>query len=224
MIAKKKSIGPKRESRPKWSDVEIENILSTVTNRTKNAIRVKKNRLGLRKKRKARDKWSKENVQKLQEFKKQGLSAQRIHLLGLFKQSKNAIQKKLCRIQLVKKNTISIFPMEIKQKFIRFLINQWAGKTPSDLMEIWNKENFKHMTNKRRVAAYLSKLNIKISCWEVQKINNLRKKELKICTSTTHDTPNIRMEKIRKERIELMKERMEKSINIWTGLVEESQE
>lgn len=185
MIAKKKNIGPKRESRPKWS---------------------------------------KENVKKLQEFKKQGISAHKIHLLGLFKQSKNAIQKKLCRIQLVKNNIVSIFPMEIKQKFIRFLINQWEGKTPSDLMEIWNKENFKHMTSKRRVAAYLSKLKIKISCWEVHKINNLRKKEIKIRTSTEHDTPSIRIEKIRKERIELMKERMKKNINIWTGLVEESQE
>ena len=207
----------KRTSR-RWTDEEIkliENNRSPI-GRTFYGVRNKKTQLGLRQKRQYRPKWSEENLQLLQSCRKDGKKIEEICKL-LPGHSKNAIQKRLCRLGVVKKNKIFKFPIEIRERFRNFLRSNWQGKTPEDLTILWNKENSKFITNKRRVISYLSEMKIKISYGEVQKINNLRKREQKAISIPTK-SPVDRLERLRLERVRLMRERIEKQHDIWTGL------
>lgn len=178
------------------------------------------NRLNLRDKRESRPDWSEENLNKLKELRSQGYSAADISEMGIFGCSQNAIQKKLCRLGLVKKIKISKFPEEIRNKFKRFLLDNWRGKTPEDLADIWNVENAKYQTNVLRVVNYLTKLNIKIPYGEVQKIKNLRRKEQELNLSNKASAADL-LERIRHERIKLMQDRVAKNRDIWTGLPSE---
>lgn len=163
-----------------------------------------------------RPKWSEENLQLLRYCRKEGKKIDEIcELLPGY--SKNAIQKALCRLGIVKKNKAFKFPIEIREKFRSFLRNNWQGRTPEDLMILWNKENSKFITNKRRVITYLTEMQIKIPYGEVQKINNLRKREQKVLNIPIK-SPVDRLERLRLERVKLMRERIEKQHDIWTGL------
>jgi len=207
-------------SKYRLSDQEIQDISENkiLPNRHYNTIRRKLLDLGLRKKRETRFKWSEQQISKLIELHNQGNSAKTISEMGIFPQSENAIQKKICRLGLAKK-TIKVekFSEYTKNKFKKFLLENWQGKTPSDLLEIWNKENNDTPASLRKVIIYLINLKIKISCYEVQKINNLRKKELKIMLENDASSGML-LEKIRKERANLMSERYSEEKDIWTGL------
>jgi hypothetical protein len=184
--------------------------------RTANAVRQKRTRMGLRTKRDPRPKWKKEDIERLVELSQKGFSARVIHSTGLLSFSKNAIQKQMCRVGLAKKNKIFKFPHSIRQKFTNFLSEKWQGKIPEDLVWMWNKENSSYPTNKKKVISYLTKLNLKIPYGEVQRIKNMRKKIQKIQLSK--DTSTNILEKIRLERVAVMRKRAEKNRDIWTGL------
>jgi hypothetical protein len=204
-----------------WSENEINQLKENgvVPKRTNNSIREKKNRLGLRSRRKSRPKWTKNNLEELKRLREKGLSARNIYNMGTFACSMNAIQKQMCRLGIVKKNNIFKFPINIRQKFSNFLLNNWEGKIPDDLVEIWNKENAKYPTNKRKVISYLIKLKIKIPYGEVQRIKNVRKK-IEIIHSSV-DTSSNTLEKIRLERAKMMRKRIERGRDIWTGICSE---
>ena len=170
----------KRKSR--WSGSEMMELEEKgfVLERTKNSIRQKKTRLGLRVKCEDRKKWDHDQIEKLIEMRSQGLSARGIQKKGAFSFSVNAIQKQMCRLGLANKIKVFKFPKEIRQKFTNFLVANWEGKIPEDLVEVWNKENSRFPTNKRKVVSYLSRLKLKIPYGEVQRIKNLRRKLEKI--------------------------------------------
>jgi hypothetical protein len=149
-------------------------------------------------------------------MREQGLSAREIQKTGVFSFSVNAIQKQMCRLGLANKIKVFVFTKEIRQKFANFLTNNWEGKIPEDLVEIWNKENSRFPTNKRKVVSYLSRLKLKIPYGEVQRIKNLRRKLEKIHNSV--DTSTNTLEKIRQERVIVMRKRVEKGRDIWTGM------
>lgn len=204
---------------PRWKKEEIELLKNkrNVPGRSINGIREKLTRLGLRKKRMDRPDWTEENLNKLKELHSLGNSARDIFNMGIFNCSQNAIQKKLCRLGVTKKLKIFKFPEEIRNKFKKFLVENWKGKTPRDLCEIWNKENAQYPTNVLRVVSYLDKLGIKIPYDEVQKINNLRKREKELNLANKKSASDL-LEQIRMERIKLMQGRIAKNRDIWTGL------
>lgn len=206
----------KRKSR--WSDSEMVELEKKgfALERTKNSIRQKKTRLGLRIKCEHRKKWDDDQIKKLREMRGQGLSAREIQKTSVFSFSVNAIQKQMCRLGLANKIKVFVFTKEIRQKFANFLTNNWEGKIPEDLVEIWNKENSRFPTNKRKVVSYLSRLKLKIPYGEVQRIKNLRRKLEKIHNSV--DTSTNTLEKIRQERVIMMRKRVEKGRDIWTGM------
>lgn len=214
---KRKKLGLTKDTR--WTLKEI-NLLKNnrpVPGRNRNAIKNKLDRLGLRKKRPDRPDWSEENLNKLKELRDQGYSARDISEMGIFSCSQNAIQKKLCRLGLVKKIQILKFPEDVRNKFKKFLLNNWKGKTPEDLAEVWNVENAKYQTNVLRVINYLTRLNIKIPYGEVQRIKNLRRKEIELNRSNKAAAADL-LEKIRFERIKVMQERLKKNRDIFTGM------
>lgn len=217
-ISKKKhELGLNKNYR--WTQEEIESLKKNLTVSTKHETSIKRKltELGLRKKRPTRDYWSEEEVQKLINLKKEGQSAQTIASMGIFSKSENAIQKKLGRLGLSNKLTIVKFKEETKLKFKKFLLQNWKGKTPQDLLEIWNKENHATPANLHKVISYLTMLKIKISCYEVQKINNLRKKEMQLNLENKGSAEKL-LEKIKLERIRLMQERIAENKDIWTGI------
>jgi hypothetical protein len=213
----RKKLGLTKDVR--WTAAEVQALKNNqpLPGRNKNAVRNKLDRLGLRNKRPDRPDWTEENLNKLKELRDQGYSAKDISEMGTFSCSQNAIQKKLCRLGLVKNIKIVKFPEEIRNKFKKFLLNNWKGKTPEDLAEIWNKENAKYQTNVMRVVSYLTKLNIKIPYGEVQRIKNLRRKEIELNLSNKASANDL-LEKIRLERIKIMQERIKKNRDIFTGM------
>jgi ribosomal protein S12 len=217
-ISKKKhELGLNKNYR--WTSEEIELLKKNLTVSTKhpNSVKRKLTELGLRKKRETRQRWTDEEIKKLIELKNQGKSAQVIYQMEIFSKSENSIQKKLARLGLVNKLKIFKFKDITRLKFKKFLLENWQGKTPLDLLEIWNKENHKTPANLSKVINYLNNLKIKISCYEVQKINNLRKKEKQL-NLENKGSPEKLIEKIRLERIKLMQERIAENKDMWSGI------
>lgn len=204
---------------PRWNKEEIDLLKKNgkVSGRSRNGVRKKLVELGLKQKRKERPDWTEYNLKKLKELCTLGNSAKDIANMGIFNCSQNAIQKKMCRLGLAKKIKVQKFSEEVKNKFKKFLLENWQGKTPQDLREIWNTENNKHQTNLSRVAAYLTKLKIKIPYGEVHKINNLRKKEKELNLMNKNSSADL-AERIRLERVKIMQARITKNRDIWTGL------
>lgn len=207
----------KRTSK-RWTEEELKLLRNNriPEGRTVYGARNKRTRMGLREKKKYRVRWSDSNIELLKSCRQKSKILKEIceHFPS---HSRNAIQKKLCAMGLAKRNKIFKFPIEVQERFKSFLRSNWKGKTPQDLMILWNAENNKFKTNKKRVVNYLTKMKIKISYGEVQKINNLRKKEQKVI-SLEIAKPADRLEKFRIERVKLMRNRMENNHDIWTGI------
>lgn len=163
-----------------WTDKEIEMIKQNRNpeGRSLHGVRNKKTRLGLRNRRKSRPKWAETDIKKLTYLRKEGFKLWQI-CQEMPHYSKNAIQKQLCRIGLAKKTEMRKFPLEVRERLKSFLKNNWEGKTPEDLTVLWNKENARFIATKRKIIRYLTEMGLKISYGEVQKINNLRKREQK---------------------------------------------
>ena len=128
--------------------------------------------------------------------------------------SKKAIQHKVSSLKSKSERDWFQFPM-IRQKFKHFVSNKWAGRLPEDVVELWNKENARYQTDKNKVLVILREMNIDISDSEFDRIRQLREKENNIIQSKS-DGQNL-LEKIRIERINMMRERVEENKDIWTG-------
>lgn len=161
--------------------------------------------------------WTEDKTNTLKDLIEHGYNVQEIYDMRIFNVTENAIQKKIKRLGLDKEIKLVKLVGETKDLFKKFLLDNWKCKTPRDLMEIWNKENASYIVNVRTVVYGLAVLNIQIPYSEIQKINDLRKKENELNLSNKGSTSQL-IEKIRIERVKIMRERAEKRRDIWTGL------
>lgn len=160
--------------------------------------------------------WLKKEDKLLSKLLKQGKSAKEIFLLKVFPYSKNSIYEKIrCSVLAEKQAPAEYFPKETMEIFKKFLIDNWRGKTPEDLVFLWNSKN-SIKACKRKVVYHLGKLKIKIPYGEVARINFLRKKEEKLRNSII--SPKQLAESLRIIRADMMEKRMLRNRDIWTGL------
>ena len=113
----------------------------------------------------------------------------------------------------------SRFPEDIKSKFKMFLRNNWVGSTPEELAFAWNIQSFKYQADATKVSSVLHEMGIGVSCGEFDKIRDLRLRESEIISS---NNPMV-IEKIKAERVKLMRSRLEDHKDIWTGLDSEEE-
>ena len=187
-----------------------------IPGRTRHSIISKLGFLGLVKKQKARKPCLKKEYKLLNKLFKEGKSAREIFLLNVFPYSKNSIQKKMCYLGLSKKQApAEYFPKETLEIFKKFLIDNWEGKTPEDLVLLWNEKNSTKIC-KRKVVYHLIKLKIKIPYGEVARIKFLRRKEKNLRDSII--SPKELAESLRANKASLMIKRMQQNRDIWTGL------
>lgn len=208
-----------------WTKEEYELLRTTgtVPGRSRKAIRRVELRLGLRKKCDPRGPWTDEAERQLIELFNQGLSARQIAKQQLMPFTQTAIQKKLCRLGLAKRIPMFKFSLVWRDRLKEFLKANWVGKTPAELAEMWSKQYPMRAVTAKRVAAYLRRLNIKVCYGEVQRIHNQRKREARILKK--NDTPlDKKLEQIRLSRAEFMRGRLERSRDIWTGMVVPAEE
>lgn len=167
-------------------------------------------------KRPSRPKWTEAQIKTLADLKAQGLNAKQIAASGLLPQSPNAIQKKMGRMHLVRHAKIVKFNGRQREEFRRFLKENWGGRTPQELADLWNHTHPVPKTNKRRVISYLTALGLKIHYGEVQSINSMRRREEEIRRRAT--SPAELMELLKASRAIVMSRRLELGRDIWTGL------
>jgi hypothetical protein len=202
----------------KWSEEEIHALKNNLPlpNRSRQSIRTMMARLGLLEKNKPRRPWKKKDERLLVKLVGENKSLKKIFEMQLLPYSKNAIQKKLQSLGLTKKTEQKKFDKKNLQKFKDFLIKNWQGKTPDELLDIWNKQN-QISISKNKILYHLSALKIKISYGEVSKIKNLRKKE-EIIKNKQHSSVKKMEEEIMTNRAKIMRERYLAGKDIWTGL------
>lgn len=195
---------------------------SAVPHRSKGSIRSMAFRLGLIKHKKGNRKpWKKKEERLLLRLVKEKKSAKQIFEMNVLPYSRNSIQKKMCYMNLSSKRTKPICKLSPDESLMlrKFLLENYQGKTPEDLMNEWNlKPYFK--ISKSKVIYYLNALRIKISCYEVAKINNLRKKEQSIKSSPHRSLKDLE-ESIRIARVDFMRDRLSQGRDLWTGLFSE---
>ena len=205
-----------------WTEEEIDLLVQgmPVPGRTAKSIERKRVSLGLLKQ-KPRYAWPDEHIQLLQRAWEQGLSSRQIFKGKILPSnySVNAIQKKMCDMGLVRKRLKFIrFDANTKAIFEQFLIANWSGKSPSELTRLWNEKYPSYSISHRKVIKYLSKLGIKISYSEVAIINKQRKFEQRIKLNQ-ENRPLAEVENtIKRNRMRIMRARLSKNRDIWTGL------
>jgi hypothetical protein len=215
----------KEQTKKPWSNEEIELLKKGVNppNRSLDSIRNMSVRLKLISNKKgARKKWTKKQEKILFGLVKQGKTAKEIFNSGLLPaHSKNSIQKKMCYVGLVNKRKVPFVKLSKDEVFIlqKFLLENYKGKTPDDLVSIWNEKPY-FKVNRSKVLYHLCILKIKIPYGEVAKINNLRKKEQSIINSP-HRSQKELEESIRLARVEFMRQRFSEGRDIWTGVSNE---
>jgi hypothetical protein len=119
----------------------------------------------------------------------------------------------------LKQMIVSRFPEDIKSKFKMFLRNNWVGSTPEELAFAWNIQSFKYQADEMRVRNALNEMGVGISSNEIDRIRGLRASESEIMSS---NNPMV-IEKIKAERVKLMRSRLEDRKDIWTGLDSEEE-
>jgi hypothetical protein len=202
-----------------WTAEEIELLKQNknIPNRTKESIRNMMFRLNLMKKGEYKKPWKKKEEKLLKSLVKQSHTALTIFNMGVLPYSRNSIQKKMCYMGLAKKSPIrNILSKEDRAKFKIFLQENYVGKTPQDLADLWNQKNNKKV-NKGRAIYHLANLKIKVSYGEVQRINHQKKKE-EIIKTSIHRNTKVMDENIRIVRMKMMRARVLQGKDIWTGL------
>lgn len=164
----------------------------------------------------SRPTWPEFHIEQLAELNTQGYSARAIFNMNVFSYSEKEIEKMLSILILKKAKKIS-FPMEVAERFKSFIRQNWIGKTPEELLEVWNKSNAKFPATKKKITQCLNDMGFKISKEEVNNIKKLRVKEKKIMNNSA-PTSNVMLEKLRMERVKLMRSRVENERDIWSGL------
>lgn len=205
-----------------WTAEEIKLLKENrpVPGRSRKSIDRKRIDLGLFK-RKPRKSWTLKNERKLKKLVREGYSALQILEMGVLpkKFTRDSIQKKICRLNLAKKMTsYKRFSEHTQLLFESFLKENWENKIPQELADQWNELYPKEKIGHRRVIRYLSKLNIKVSSYEMANIRRQKEKEKKIIESAGDFSSTKKFnERIRADRVELMRKRFERKKNIWTG-------
>jgi hypothetical protein len=211
----------------RWTEQEMDSLAVGLRplGRTTNSVYRKRKRMGLTKARPPRPKWEASELAVLKESALKGFSASKVKEMGLLPQSKNAIQKMMCRMGLVKKLKIVRFPHEVLQRFRSFLADNWEGRTSEELSAMWTQANARSPAGRKRVVAELTRMRLKIPYGEVQRINNLRKKEEKLKRLAESKALNLSSftDAIKAERIKFMRCRSQKGRDIWTGMKVEAE-
>ena len=213
----------KFHNKRRWTTEELNILLNAndkfnakLPGRTKSSILSKLGHLNLLERKEARKPWNRKQNRLLRKLVKEGKSAIQIFLLNVLPYSRNSIQKKICYSGLAKKQPpAQYFSKETIEILKKFLLNNWKGKTPEDLMNIWNEKNSLKVCRKK-IIYHLATLKIKIPYVEVARINLLRKKEKNLRDSII--SPRELAESLRMVRADMMEKRMLKNRDIWTGL------
>jgi hypothetical protein len=213
----------RKHSKRRWTNEELKILYESkdklnikLPGRTRNSILAKLGNLNLIKRQKAKRPWPKTHEKLLLKLHKEGKTSKEIFLSGSLPYSKNSIQKKICYLGLAKKQKgAEYFPKKIIEDFKKFLMDNWQGNTPEDLVNLWNEKNI-NKVKKTKVIYHLTKLKIKISYVEVTRIKFIRKKEenfkkLNLSLKCLSDS-------VRLTRVDMMQKRMLKNRDIWTGL------
>ena len=220
----------KSYSKKRWSEDEITKLKAEflskkdikkikIENRSYSSIREMLLRLKLISQGASKKAWLKKEEELLARLvKKEGKTARQIFDLKVLPYSKNSIQKKMCYMGLAHKrekkhSKLSADELSILKKFLK---ENWKGKTPEDLVLIWNNKPY-FKVNKSKVLYHLNNLGCKISYSEVARIKNLRKKEEEV-KHCPHKNQKELDESLRSLRIEMMRNRLSKGRDIWTGL------
>lgn len=194
----------------KWTAEEIEAVKVGIipVGRTANAVKLMRQRLGLVKYKVL--KWTQEHKAELI----------RLHLVGtptreiakILPYTQRSIQKEIVRLKLPHKSQCRFTEIE-KLIFEKFLRENWRQKTPTDLVALWNQDQGRNgrRVNEKKVVLYLKRLNLKIPRDEVIKITLLKKQEQEWLRNKDIDA-------IRLRRVRIMRERVEKGRDIWTGM------
>ena len=194
----------------KWTAEEIEAVKAGINpvGRTNNAVNLMRQRLGFVKYKAPR--WTQEHKTELIRLHLAGTPTREIAKILPYTQ--RSIQKEIVRLKLPHKNQCRFTEME-KLIFEKFLRENWRQKTPTDLVALWNQDQGRNgrRVNEKKVVLYLKRLNLKIPRDEVMKITLLRKQEQEWLQNKDIDA-------IRLRRARIMRERVEKGRDIWTGL------
>ena len=188
-----------------------------IPGRSRDSILGAAHRLGLIEKFEARRPWSKKDEKLVLKLAKEGKTPSQIVKMNILPFSRTSIQKKLSSIGLSRKVK---FSKQLKEKFKDFLRENWVGKTPKDLVDLWN-ENNEIKVHKRKVNKYLAVLNLCLPRGELNRIVNLRKREQEIRQKEVErnnrkDKPLI--DAIRAARAEFMAKRIELNRDLWSGM------
>jgi len=210
----------KGKSSLKWSEEELEMIRGgavEIEGRSTCSVMNMRRRLGFKTKRKPRKYWTDNKEKLIRKLHSKGMSARDMISAGHFpKRTTMAVQKKLCRMGLAKTIKTKRMKEIVKLRLKKFLSERWEGRSTDELAEMWNLEH-DHKIGRSTVARLLLKMNIKVRCHEIQKMNNLRKKEIEIFAEGAASS-KILDERIRAHRVKLMRERFEKNRGVFTGM------
>jgi hypothetical protein len=207
-----------------WTQKEIDLLKSSkdpknvkIPGRTKSSIVRMSAMLKLFKKQKPRRPWKKKNEKILMDLVKKGMTPAQIFKMNVIPHSKTSIQKKMCALGFSKKAPKSkrFSYIELK-RFKQFLQDNWQGKTPQEITDLWNEKNPSQKIKYKKVLYHLVSLNIKISYKEVIRIKNLRKKEEEI--KKNNNNPVRLIDSIKKARMEFMMNRLSENKDLWTGM------
>jgi hypothetical protein len=207
-----------------WTQKEIDLLKSSkdpknvkIPGRTRDSVVRMSAMLKLFKKQKPRRPWKKKNEKILMDLVKKGMTPAQIFKMNVIPHSKTSIQKKMCALGFSKKAPKSkrFSYIELK-KFKQFLQDNWQGKTPQEITDLWNEKNPFQKISYKKVLYHLVSLNIKISYKEVIRIKNLRKKEEEIKKS--NNNPVRLIDSIKKARMEFMMNRLSENKDLWTGM------
>lgn len=194
----------------KWTAEEIETVKAgnIPAGRTANAVKLMRQRLGLVKYKVP--KWTQEHKAELVQLHLAGTSTREIAKILPYTQ--RSIQKEIVRMKLPHKSQCRFTEMEVLV-FEKFLKENWQQKTPTDLVVLWNQDQGRNgrKVNERKVVVYLKRLGLKIPRDEVIKITLLKKQEQEWLKDKDVDA-------IRLRRARIMRERIEKGRDMWTGM------
>lgn len=194
----------------KWTTEEIEAVKAggVPVGRTVHAVKVMRLRLGLAKYKVP--KWTKEHKVELVRLHLAGTPTREI--ANLLPYTQRSIQEEIVRLKLPHKSPCRFTRIEILT-FEKFLKENWRQKTPTELVALWNQDQARNgrKVNERKVVVYLKRLGLKIPRDEVIKITLLKKREQEWLKEKNIDA-------IRLRRARIMRERIEKGRDIWTGM------
>lgn len=205
-----------------YTAVELATLRRTgiIPGRSRRSIQIARTKLKLRQPRAPRARWTDEEKQKIAELYAQGFSATLIVRRKLLSKSLTAIQKQLGRMGLARRTSIKRLNTETRELLKSFLRTHFSNRTPRELTEIWNAQRPEHAVDKRSIVAYLTRLGLKMPYAEVIRLESLKKREraLQLAAAETHEDLRVLQDKIRRERARVLRARLARGRDLWTGL------